>query len=87
MSLEDAGNDARQHKDRPHGPKSKIDDLLAELPPTDAAALERWLRDPKAWSSHMISKSLDKYSRAEGKDFTCGHSTIDRWRILNGVKS
>lgn len=86
MSLEDAGNDARQHKDRVHGPRSKIDDLLADLPPHDAGLLRDWLHDPKHWSSHMISKALSKYSRTEGKDFTVGHSTVDRWRILNGVK-
>ena len=86
MSLEDAGNDARSHKDRLQGPKSKCDFLIRELPEEDSKALERWLRDPVGWSSHMISKALDKYSRAEGKDFPCGHSTIDRWRILNGIK-
>lgn len=87
MSLEDAGKQARTHKDKTAGPTSKVDDIIDRLPDGEATLFKSWLEDPKGWSSHMISKALTKYSAAEGKDFTLGHSTIDRWRILNGVKS
>jgi hypothetical protein len=87
MSLESAGEKARATLDRTVGPTSKVDLLLEKLPEADAERLRSWLNDPKGWSSHMIAKALGSYSATEGKDFTLGHSTIDRWRILNGVKT
>jgi len=65
--------------------KSKVDDVLAALPPHESDLLRAWLHDPKGWTSFMISKTLHDYSTTEGKDFTMGHGTIDRWRIINGI--
>jgi hypothetical protein len=85
MGLADAGKRARVNMDENRTPQSKIDKLLVRLPDEERDLLLSWLKDTANWSSHMIAKSLYEYSQEQGKDYTAGHSTIERWRILNGV--
>ena len=66
-------------------PQSKVDRLLERLPDDESALFLSWLKDPENWSSHMIQKTLDDYSKEQAKDFTAGHSTIERWRMLHDI--
>ena len=85
MGLADAAERSRVNMDGERKPKSKVDALLERLAGEESALLLGWLEDPENWSSHMIEKTLNDYSKEQGKDFTCGHSTIERWRMLNDI--
>ena len=84
-ALEDAGNAARSNLPDKFVPKSKIDGILVLLG-DDAPLLRSWLEDPESWSSHMICKALDSYAaKTATPGVSCGHSTVERWRTLNGI--
>ena len=86
MSLQDAGDEARANLSDRRLPKSKVDDVIAALG-EDGELLLEWLRDPEGWSSYMIEKSLASYAaKTANPQLGCGHSTIERWRTMNGVE-
>jgi hypothetical protein len=86
MSLQAAGDSARANLTQHRQPKSKVDDVIAALG-EDGELLLSWLRDPDGWSSYMIQKSLESYSaQTATPGLTCGHSTIERWRTMNGIE-
>tara|TARA_R110000868_G_scaffold172746_7_gene408755 strand:+ start:605 stop:877 length:273 start_codon:yes stop_codon:yes gene_type:complete len=83
--LEEAGNNARSNMSDRFVPKSKIDQVLILLG-DEAPLLQSWLVDPENWSSHMICKALDSYAaKTATPGVSCGHTTVERWRTINGV--
>ena len=58
---------------------TKIDKLLAELPPDEAAGLRAILDDP-AWEHTQVAKAMDDNGHP------VADSTVGRWRRSHGIR-